>query len=180
MAELATIARPYAQALYSLAQAQDKDAWADFMAELAAISSHKEIQAFAEHPKCDKQKIMDLLLTLVKSKAPIEAHAKRFIKLLLDNSRLSLLPEIATQFAALRDAAQNIGAAEIRTPFPLEQEQLATLLSALEKKFGKKLRPNVTVDRNLIGGIRVQVGDEVLDTSVRTRLAQMQSTLLTA
>ena len=178
MAEFATIARPYAQALYRIAQTKNIDAWADFIAELASISLNKDIQALVLHPKCDKQKIMDLLLTLISG--PVDAEAKRFITLLLENGRLSLMSEIAQQFTALQDSAQNIGEAEISTPFPLEQEQLATLLSALEKKFGKTLRPKINVDRNLIGGIRVQVGDEVLDTSVRTRLAQLQSTLLTA
>lgn len=178
MAELATIARPYAQALYRIAQAKGPDAWATIIAELASISLHKDIQALIQHPKCDKQKIIDLILTLVSS--PIDADVKRFVNLLIENGRLSLMPEIALQFTALRDSAQSVGEAEISTPFPIEQEQLTSLLSALEKKFGKTLRPKITVDRNLIGGIRVQVGDEVLDTSVRARLAQLQATLLTA
>lgn len=178
MAELATIARPYAQALYRIAQTKGLDAWATIIAELASISLHKDIQALIQHPKCDKQKITDLILTLISS--PVDTNVKRFVNLLIENGRLSLMPEIALQFTALRDSAQSVGEAEISTPFPIEQEQLRSLLSALEKKFGKTLRPKITVDRNLIGGIRVQVGDEVLDTSVRARLAQLQATLLTA
>lgn len=176
MAELATIARPYAQALYRIAQANNMDAWASFITELATISVHPDIQTLLQHPKCDKQKIIDVMLALFKN--TIEEEAKRFIRLLVENSRLSLMPEIALQFAALRNASQGIGEAQIHTAFPLEQEQLATLLSSLEKKFGKTLKPKITLNHNLIGGIRVQVGDEVLDTSVRARLTQMQAALL--
>jgi F-type H+-transporting ATPase subunit delta len=97
--------------------------------------------------------------------------------MLVDNHRLPLLPEIATQFDALKNAHEGAADAQIVSAFPLEGQALDELVAALERKFKCKLKPTVAVDSSLIGGVRVTVGDEVLDTSVRARLARMQTAL---
>jgi F-type H+-transporting ATPase subunit delta len=90
----------------------------------------------------------------------------------------TLLPEIAAQFAVLKNANEGAADAEIVSAFEISGDQLAQLVATLEKKFGRKLNPTVTVDPSLIGGVRVVVGDEVLDTSVRAKLQQMHVALV--
>jgi F-type H+-transporting ATPase subunit delta len=95
----------------------------------------------------------------------------------IDNGRLSVLPEIAAQFQALVDARSGISQAVIESAFPIDASQLADVKAAMEKRFGRKLEARVVVHPELIGGVRVIVGDEVLDTSIRARLEQMKAAL---
>ena len=119
--------------------------------------------------------IRDRFLSALKS--PVNDEAKRFVGLLVENHRLAVLPEIAEQFHALKNAREGSADVEITSAFPIEGATLTDLVGALERKFGRKLQPTVAVDPSLIGGVRVKVGDEVLDTSVRARLAAMQVAL---
>jgi F-type H+-transporting ATPase subunit delta len=96
---------------------------------------------------------------------------------LIENGRVSLLPEIGAQFAVLKNAQEGAADAHITSAFEISAAQVADLVKTLEKKFGRKLNPTVTVDASLIGGVRVVVGDEVLDTSVRAKLQQMNVAL---
>jgi len=176
MAELATVARPYAEALYRVAQSGDMTAWSAVTAELGQIGANSELQAFAANPKVTAAQLADTIASLVKS--PLNAEAKNFIAMLAENGRVNLLPEIAAQFAALKNANEGAADADIVSAFAISGDQLAQLVATLEKKFGRKLNPTVTVDESLIGGVRVVVGDEVLDTSVRAKLQQMHVALV--
>jgi len=98
--------------------------------------------------------------------------------MLVENARLSLLPEIAHQFRELKNAHESTADAEIVSAFPMSDAQVSDLVSALQKKFGRKLNASVKVEPELIGGVRVVVGDEVLDFSVKNRLQTMQKTLV--
>jgi F-type H+-transporting ATPase subunit delta len=97
--------------------------------------------------------------------------------MLVENGRLSLLQEIEHQFRELKNAFESTADAQIVSAFPMTDEQVRDLVAALEKKFGRKLNASVSVDALLIGGVRVTVGDEVLDSSVSARLAHMQTVL---
>ena len=180
MAELATVARPYAEALFRVAQAGKEShslaAWSDLVSELAQIGSHPEVQAFARNPKASESDIGAAILALVK--APLTGEAKNFLAMLVENGRISLLPEIGAQFQLLKNSVEGAADAEISSAFELSAAQLADLVATLEKKFSRKLNPAVTVDPSLIGGVRVVVGDEVLDTSVRAKLQQMRVALV--
>ena len=110
-------------------------------------------------------------------KSPVNPEAKNFIEHVTENGRLTLLPEIAAQFHDLKNANEGAADVEITSAFELTDAQVQELAATLEKKFGRKLNPTVTVDSSLIGGVRVMVGDEVLDTSVRAKLQQMQIAL---
>jgi F-type H+-transporting ATPase subunit delta len=134
------------------------------------------VQAFASNPKVTAAQLADTIASLVKS--PLNAEAKNFIAMLAENGRVNLLPEIAAQFAALKNANEGAADAAIVSAFEISGDQLAQLVATLEKKFGRKLNPTVTVDPSLIGGVRVVVGDEVLDTSVRAKLQQMHVALV--
>lgn len=176
MAELATVARPYAEALFRVAQTGDMAAWSAATSELGQIGANPDVQAFASNPKVTAAQLADAIASLVKS--PLNAEAKNFIAMLAENGRINLLPEIAAQFAALKNANEGAADATIFSAFEISGDQLAQLVATLEKKFGRKLNPTVTVDESLIGGVRVVVGDEVLDTSVRAKLQQMHVALV--
>jgi len=175
MAELATIARPYAEALFRVAKSGNLTAWSDLVSEMAAVASHPDVKAFAGNPKHSDQQVVETFLSLLKSN--VSPEAKNFVGMLVENGRLTLLPEIGTQFQALKNAAEGAADAEITSAFELTDAQVNDLVATLEKKFGRKLKPSVTVDNSLIGGVRVTVGDEVLDTSVRAKLQQMHTAL---
>ena len=109
--------------------------------------------------------------------AALPEAGKNFLRLVVDNGRLAALPEIASQFESLKNAATGAADAVIYSAFPMEGAELADLMALLEKRFGTKLQPTVVVDQELIGGVRVVVGDEVLDTSVKARIEQMKQAL---
>lgn len=176
MAEIATIARPYAQALYKIAKQEGLDNWTALVSELAHVSAHPEIFALAKNPNMSSTQLHELVISTLRS--PLSEEAKRFILVLIENQRFVVMPEIAQQFFALKNADHGADDVQITSAFALSEKQVADILVSLEKKFGKKLKPTVTVDANLIGGIHVQIGDEVLDTSVRRRLMDMQNSLV--
>jgi F-type H+-transporting ATPase subunit delta len=175
MAELATVARPYAEAVFRVAQNGDMAAWSTLVSELAQVGANPDVQDFARNPNVTEAQVADAFASLVK--APLTAEAKNFVNMLIENGRVSLLPEIGAQFAVLKNAQEGAADAEIVSAFEISAAQVADLVTTLEKKFGRKLNPTVTVDPSLIGGVRVVVGDEVLDTSVRAKLQQMNVAL---
>jgi F-type H+-transporting ATPase subunit delta len=175
MAELATVARPYAEALFRVAQSGDLAAWSTVVSELAQVGAHPDVQAFARNPNVSATQVADAFASLVK--APLTAEAKNFVNMLIENGRVSLLPEIGAQFAVLKNALEGAADADITSAFEISAAQVADLVKTLEKKFGRKLNPTVTVDSSLIGGVRVVVGDQVLDTSVRAKLQRMNVAL---
>ena len=175
MAEIATVARPYAEALFRVAQSGDMAAWSEVVSELTQLGEHADLQAFASNPSVTQAQLADTIAALVKT--PLSVEAKNFIAMLIENRRMTLLPEIGAQFMVLKNAQEGAADAHIQSAFEMSQAQVAELLASLEKKFGRKLNPSVTVDPSLIGGVRVVVGDEVLDTSVRARLQQMHVAL---
>jgi F-type H+-transporting ATPase subunit delta len=175
MAELATIARPYAEALFRVAKSGNLSAWSDLVSEMAQVAAHPDVQALSRNPNVTDKQIADTLLALLKS--PLTDEAKNFINMLVENGRVTLLPEIGTQFHVLKNAQEGAADADITSAFDMSDAQVKQLVATLEKKFGRKLNPSVNVDSSLIGGVRVVVGDEVLDTSVRAKLQQMHVAL---
>lgn len=176
MAELATVARPYAEALFRVAQEGDLTAWSELVSEMAQAGGHPDVNALAHNPNVSDAQVGDTFMALLKS--PVTEQAKNFIQMLAENGRIGLLPEIGAQFHALKNAREGAADAEITSAFPISDAQVSELVVSLEKKFGRKLNPSVVVDAALIGGVRVVVGDQVLDTSVRAKLQKMQLALV--
>jgi F-type H+-transporting ATPase subunit delta len=176
MAELATIARPYADALFK-AQASDLAGTAAWLDELAAIAENALLQQFVDSPKVSDEQAFELISEVVQKNVALPETGKNFLHLLIENRRLSALPVIAQQYRALMNAQGGTADAVVFSAFPIDAAALADLSSTLEKRFVRKLNVSVELDAALIGGIRVVVGDEVLDTSVKARLEQMKSAL---
>jgi F-type H+-transporting ATPase subunit delta len=176
MAEIATIARPYAEALLK-AQASDLAGTAAWLDELATVGSHAQLLAFADNPKVSETQVFDLVLGVVQTAVTLPEAGKNFLRLVIENRRLSVLPVVAQQFRALVNVRSGTADAVVYSAFDLDAAALNDLAPMLEKRFGRKLNLSVQLDGSLIGGIRVVVGDEVLDTSVKARLEQMKVAL---
>ena len=177
MAELATIARPYAEALFKSAGAGAPALNAQ-LAALATLADSSELRQFADSPKVAASQVFDLVSGAGAEKGlALDAKIANLLRAVLENGRLAVLPEIAAQFQALVNARSGVSDAIVQSAFPIDGGQLAEVVATLEKRFGRKLNARVEIDPELIGGIRVVVGDEVLDASVKARLEQMKVAL---
>ena len=177
MAELATIARPYAEALFKAAGADAAGLTAQ-MTALSALAASPELRQFADSPKTAAVQVFDIVAGVALSQGlQIGPKAANLLRAVIDNGRLRALPEIAAQFQALVNAQTGVANATVQSAFAIDDAQLADVVQALEKRFGRKLKATVEVVPELIGGIRAIVGDEVLDTSVKARLEQMKAAL---
>jgi len=174
MAELATIARPYAEALFK-ASSQDLAAASEWLDEFAAVAADAQLLQFADSPKVTSEQVFELISGVAKSS--LNDQAKNFLRTVIQNGRLNALPEIAVQFRALKNANSGSSDAVVFSAFAIDDASLAEVTAALQAKFGRKLNVTVALQPDLIGGIRVVVGDEVLDTSVKARLEQMKVAL---
>ena len=180
MAEIATIARPYAEALMKAATGGDAAALAAEVTALADVAADPTMRQFADDPKAMSAQVLDVLVSIAKTPAgasPGDA-AKNLVRLVIENGRLAALPEIARQFQALLDAQSGTSQATIESAFPIDASQLAEVKAAMERRFLRNLDVRLVVKPELIGGVRVIVGDAVLDTSVRARLEQMKAALV--
>ena len=177
MAELATIARPYAEALFKACadKAADLNSTVAWVEELAAIAANPQLRQLADNPNVSDAQVFDLITGVAKSALP--ESARNFLRVVLENGRLDALPEVAAQFRSLVNSKSGSSDAVVFSAFPIADAALAELGASLEKRFGRKLNLTVKQDDSLIGGVRVVVGDEVLDTSVKSRLEQMKAAL---
>jgi F-type H+-transporting ATPase subunit delta len=176
MAELATIARPYAEALDQSVSGEQALALIPQLQALAAVAGHPDMRQLADNPKVQSQQVLDVLTGVAKS--ALDPKVSNLLRTVVENGRLAALPEIASQFNALVKSRSGTSDATIESAFPIDGTQLPQVVAALEKRFGRRLNANVVIDPALIGGIRVVVGDEVLDTSVRARLEKMKLALV--
>lgn len=175
MAELATIARPYAEALYKSIGTDSAQVLVDQLHAVGQVSADAQLRQFADNPKVTSEQVFDLVAAV--AKVALSPKVANLLKVVIENGRLSALPEVDAQFRALVNASTGVSDATIVSAFPLDAAQLADTVATLEKRFGRKLNASVQIDESLIGGIRVVVGDEVLDTSIQARLEQMKVAL---
>lgn len=175
MAEIATLARPYAEALFKVAHPEFRQSIGEQVSALATVASHPQMRQFADDPKASPQQVVDVLVGV--ANLPLAAVVRNLLTVLIENGRLVALPEISAQYHALMNQQVGMADATIYSAFPIDDAQLPDVVASLEQRFGRKLSATVVVDPQLIGGIRAVVGDEVLDASVRARLDRMKYAL---
>lgn len=172
MAELVTIARPYAEAVFRIAKENGAlAAWSERLSLLSAIAGDAQMRSCIGNPQLSAAQKSDLFKSLA-GQALGGAEAN-LIDVLAKNERLSVLPEIAETFEVLKGAEEGVTEATIHSAFPLDDKQRADLVADLEAHFKTRLNAEVVVDQSLIGGVKIVVGDQVLDTSVRGKLESM-------
>ncbi|KPK09396.1 MAG: hypothetical protein AMJ64_00720 [Betaproteobacteria bacterium SG8_39] len=176
MAEPSTIARPYAEAVFRLADDAGKLAeWSTTLAMLAQVAENERVRAAMADPNQSAPKVAGLFLSVLAGK--LSGDAENFVRVLAENRRLGLLGEVRAQFEALKNEREGVIEAEVHTAFELSDAQLGELVAALEKRTGRKVRAQVRLDKSLIGGVRVVMGDKVIDGSARAQLGALESAL---
>lgn len=176
MAELLTIARPYAQAVFSLAKETDSlSVWSERLDDLAQIATNDEAMKVTGNPAISATQAADLFLSLLGETQCNELES--LVRLLARNERLSLLPFIRNLYNDLMSADQGLRTVELVSAFAMSDEQLQGLTTELEKFFSSRLKPEVTIDSALIGGFTAKVGSKVYDASVRGKLDAMSGAL---
>lgn len=177
MAEVTTLARPYAEAIFKVAdQANSLSAWSANLERLSAAAAQSNVRDAIGDPKTTTSNLVDIFGGVVDLGTP---GVKNFLTLLGDNGRLTLLPQIRTLFEEMKHQREGVLEAEIVSAFPMEDLQLGTLVGHLESKYKRKIQPHLTVDKELIGGVKIVIGDEVIDASVRGKLQHMATALTT-
>ena len=176
MAEPSTIARPYAEAAFKLADSQGKLAdWSASLANLAAVAADARVRAAVGDPNLSAAKVAGLFISILSGK--LSGEVENFVRVLAENGRLDVAQEIHAQYQALRNAREGVIDAEVISAFDMDQAQIADLVARLEKKTGRKVKAKVSVDKSLIGGVKVVIGDKVIDGSARAQLGALEIAL---
>jgi len=176
MAEPSTIARPYAEAVFKLADAAGKLAdWSTALANLTAVAADERMRAVAGDPNLSAAKVAGLFISVLAGKLP--ADGETFVRVLAENGRLDVLDEIRAQYEALKNEREGVVEAEVISAFEMEASQLTDLVARLEKHTGRKVKARVSVDKALIGGVKVVLGDKVIDGSARAQLGALENAL---
>lgn len=176
MAEPSTVARPYAEAAFRLADDSGTlGRWAEMLADLALVAQDGRVHAAVGDPNLSDAQIAGLFISILAGK--LTGEAENFIRVLAHNDRLRLLPEIRRQFEALKNEREGVVQAEVLSAFELSEAQLHDLVQRLEKKTGRRVNARVSLDRELIGGVKIVLGDKVIDGSARAQLDALESAL---
>ena len=176
MAELTTIARPYAEAAFRIASdANALPVWSEMLRFLCDVAADPQAAGALDNPKLTAANKTALLLSIGGER--LDAMGRSFVRVLVDADRVAVLPQIREQFEALKHEADGVAEARIDSAFPLSEGQLAELMAALKKRFGKKIEATVNVDPALGGGARITVGDTVIDGTIEAQLAAMATQL---
>jgi F-type H+-transporting ATPase subunit delta len=176
MAELATVARPYAEAAFRLAdQALALAKWSEMLGALAQVAADARVRAAVADPNLSDAKAAGLFISILAGR--LSGDAENFVRVLAENGRLGLLPEIRSQFEALKNERERVLEAEVHSAFELSGAQLAELVQRLEKKTGRTVKAKVQIDKDLIAGVRIVLGDKVIDGSVRAQLGALETAL---
>lgn len=175
MAENVTLARPYAEAAFELAKSTGTLAsWQDALARLAAASRDPAMRECMADPRLSSAMLTELFFGVA---GDLTAEQCNFLRILIDNHRLAVLPEISASFNELKNAFDGTREALVTSAFPITDAQLGKLVDDLERKFGCRIKATVQVDPELIGGVRIALGDQVIDASVRGKLNAMAVSL---
>ena len=176
MAERATIARPYAKAAFEFAR--DANALAQWSAGLitaAEIVADPRVAAATKSPRWTAAELVGLITDVAGAK--LDAGIGNFVRVLAENRRLALLPEIAAHYEALRAAAENTVDVDVSSAIALDAAQQEKLSASLSARLKRRVRMHLSVDPTLLGGLTVRAGDLVIDGSLKGRLQRLATDL---
>ncbi len=172
MAEIVTIARPYAEAVFRLAKEKGAlDQWSGMLEYLAAVAQDSQMQDCINDPNVTPAKLEALFLSIASGK--LDDMGSNLVRELVHNGRLSVLPEISVLYESLKAEEGGMLEARVTSAYPMTKAQIGDLVKKLEAKFKKKVEASADVDPELIGGVRIVIGDDVIDASVRGKLQAM-------
>jgi F-type H+-transporting ATPase subunit delta len=176
MAEPSTVARPYAEAAFRLAdEAGALARWSEMLAALAMVGADERVRAATADPNRSDAQAAGLVISILSGR--LSGDAENLVRVLAENGRLDLLPEIRAQFEALKNEREGVLEAEVQSAFELSQAQVDELVQRLEKKTGRKVRTTVQLNKDLIAGVRIVLGDKVIDGSARAQLGALETAL---
>jgi F-type H+-transporting ATPase subunit delta len=176
MAEALTIARPYAEAVFRLAKADNSlPAWSGMLQFTAVVADDERIRALLGNPEVSTKRLGELLLDICGDK--LSDEGRNFMLLLVESKRVEVLPEVRDLFEQLKAQHEGVLEAKVASAFAMTDLQLKDLVAGLESKFKRKIEAKVNVNPELIGGVKVEIGDEVFDASVRGKLEAMSVAL---
>jgi len=175
MADFETVARPYAKAMFELAQSDNKlDQWQQRLSLTAEVATDADMKAFVEQPAVLPRELGELFLSIVTA-AGLESDNDfdNSIRLLAENSRLAALPAIATQFAILKKEAEGKIEVQVRSARKLSAEQQQKIADSMAKRLGKEVSITAEIDDSLIAGAIITAGDLVIDGSASGRMEKL-------
>ena len=171
MSEANTIARPYVQAAFEAAQKQgDLKGWSAVMQVLVELMANEDVKAVVSSPRVNSGQVEDLMLQLA---GTLNKEQSNFVRILAQGGRLSVAAEIAQMFEELRAEAEKSAQITVSSAFALNDEQQKKIAAALKARLGTEVKLSCTVDKTLLGGIVIRMGDKVIDGSANTRLAEL-------
>ena len=170
------LAHPYANALFELAKAENTtDEWLSILSKLSEVANSEQFAGLVSNPKIDKNKILEILQSFLnKSTNQVE----RFLALLQDHDRLSVLPAIYTLFEQKVEDDRNTAKAVIQSAYAISDTDKVKIEQLLSKKFSKTITANVEIKNDLIGGIKILINDTVIDYSVKGSLLNLTTQLI--
>jgi F-type H+-transporting ATPase subunit delta len=176
MSENNTIARPYSQAIFELAREHNSySAWSDTLRFLSAVASDHQMQALLDSPRMTEQQLTDLFVEICADR--VDEAGKNFVRLLAENRRLAVLPEIAELYEELRRDGEGVVRGQVISAYPVTEQQQQQIASALRARLGREVELEWATDESLIGGAVVRAGDLVIDGSVQGKLNRLANVL---
>jgi F-type H+-transporting ATPase subunit delta len=178
MAELSTLARPYAQAVFQLAQDRNELAtWSHRLHLLATIAVDPQTRVLLDDPRLARARLEGLFIEVAGE--ALDVMGRNLVRVLSENNRLALLAEIAAQYEILKAEAENTVQAELVAAQPVSEAKQAQICEALKKRLGREVELRCSIDERLIGGAVIRAGDLVIDGSALGRLERLAATLRT-
>jgi F-type H+-transporting ATPase subunit delta len=176
MSDFTTAARPYANAVYDTARENNAlDSWSDALANLANVTSDSQMSELLDNPELGKIQKGELVIQVLGDK--LTEQQQNLVKLMAENGRLKLMPDVVEQFEVARAKAENKIDAEVISAFELTAEQTNELVNTLKNKLGCDITLTTTIDESLIGGVVIKAGDTIIDASMKSQLDSLALSL---
>jgi len=176
MAELTTLARPYAKAAFQVALEESAlDTWSKMLGVTAAVTSHESVRALLINPALSSEQAAQAFIDICGEE--LNEKGQNFVRLLAENKRIGLLPEVSMLFENLKAIQERSVDVEITTAFEISSDIAQKLADALKQRLQRDINLATSVDSALIGGAVIRAGDTVIDSSVRGKLTKLAESL---